>query len=138
MPGFSALIVNAWTASAIAKYSQPDQRNPNSNLLNLVRSTEAVEELTNGNPLPDCREQQSQIHNPPDACLCDEVQSQSGERHNVRVIAKDVQCMGCNGTCADGKTPEAARRIVHSLKHEQEVLRSGVSKGSERLELREL
>ena len=106
---------------------------PNSNLLNLVRSTEAVEEVNKWNLALDCCEvsNRSQIHNLLDVAFCEKCKASLASRHYVRVIAKDVQCMGCNGTCADVENTREllAGNLVHVWKHEQEALRSGVGSG---------
>ena len=106
---------------------------PNSNLLNLVRSTEAVKEVNKWNLALDCCKvsNRSQIHNLLDVAFCEKCKASLASRHYVRVIAKDVQCMGCNGTCADVENTREllAGNLVHVWKHEQEALRSGVGSG---------
>ena len=106
---------------------------PHGDLLDLVRGTETVEEVDEGNAALDGGQMGhgSQVHD-----LLGIVLAQHGEAgltagHDVGVIAKDVQGVGGNGTGGDMEHAgqQLAGDLVHIGDHQQQALRGGVGGG---------
>ena len=103
-------------------------------LLVLVRSTEAIEEVQEGNPALDCCQMgnRGQIHNFLHAALDQHCEAGLAACHNVAVITEDVQGLGSNGTCRNIEHAGQllSSDLVHVGDHQQQALRSGEGGGN--------
>ena len=104
---------------------------PDSNLLDLVRSTESVEEVDERNSAFDCCKvsNRSQIHDFLYAGLAEHCETGLTACHNVGLIAEDGQSVACQGT--SGNVEHAGEQLacdfVHVRDHQQKSLRCSVS-----------
>ena len=102
-------------------------------LLVLMRGTEAVEEVQEGNlALDGCQMgDRGQIHDFLHAALDQHCKTGLAACHDVAVITEDVQRLGSNGTC--GNIEHAGQLLssdlVHIGDHQQQALRSGEGGG---------
>ena len=103
-------------------------------LLVLVRSTEAIEEVQEGDLALDCCQMgnRGQIHDFLHAALDQHCEAGLAACHDVAVITEDVQGLGSNGTC---RNIEHAGQLlcsdlVHVGDHQQQALRSGEGGGN--------
>ena len=103
-------------------------------LLVLVRSTEAIEEVQEGNLALDCCQMgnRGQIHNFLHAALDQHCEAGLAACHNVAVITEDVQGLGSNGTCRNIEHAGQllSSDLVHVGDHQQQALRSGEGGGN--------
>ncbi len=102
-------------------------------LVDFVRSAEAIEEMQEGNSGFESRgmRDQRQVHG-----LLHGVGRQHGEaggaaEHHVRVVAKDREGVGGYGAGADveRRRRELSRDLVHVRDHQQQALRRRKSRG---------
>ena len=103
-------------------------------LLVLVRSTEAVEEVQEGDlALDGCQMgNRGQIHDFLHAALDQHCEAGLAACHNVAVITEDVQGLGSNGTCRNIEHAGQllSSDLVHIGDHQQQALRSGEGGGN--------
>ena len=103
-------------------------------LLVLVRSTETIEEVQEGDlALDGCQMSHGrQIHNFLHAALDQHCEAGLAACHNVAVITEDVQGLGSNGTCRNIEHAGQLLRsdLVHVGDHQQQALRSGEGGGN--------
>ncbi len=103
------------------------------NLLNFVRSTEAIEEVQECHALVDGSQMSNsaEIHNLLRRGRCQHGKTGVADCHNVGMVTEDGQCMSGKGTSGN---VEYARKhlacdLVHVRNHEQQTLRSRVCGG---------
>ena len=103
-------------------------------LLVLVRGTEAIEEVQEGNLALDGAQMcdRGQIHNFLHAALDQHCKAGLAASHNVAVITEDVQGLGSNGTCRNIEHAGQllSSDLVHVGDHQQQALRSGEGGGN--------
>ena len=103
-------------------------------LLVLVRSTEAVEEVQEGDlALDGCQMgNRGQVHDFLHAALDQHCEAGLAACHNVAVITEDVQGLGSNGTCRNIEHAGQllSSDLVHVGDHQQQALRSGEGGGN--------
>ena len=101
-------------------------------LLNLMRGTEAIEEVDERNASLDRDEMRhgSEIHDLLYARLCEHGNARLTCRHDILMIAEDVQRGRCDRTCADMEhsRQKFARDLIHIRNHEQESLRCRIGR----------
>ena len=106
---------------------------PDLNLLNLVRSAETVEEVDERNSAFDCCEMcdRRQVHDFLHGRLTEHSTAGLTTCVDVRVIAENAECVGCNGT--RGNIEHAREHLTCNLvevrDHEKQTLRCGVGRG---------
>ena len=106
---------------------------PDGDLLDLVRGTEAVEEVDEGNAAFDGSQvgNGAQVHNFLNVGLAQHGETGLTAGVNVGVITEDVQSLSGDGTC--GNMEHAGQQLtgdlVHIGDHQQQALRSGVGGG---------
>ena len=106
---------------------------PNGDLLNLVRGTEAVEEVHKRNSAFNCGKMSngSKVHDLLNIALTEHGKAGLAAGHDIRMIAEDAQRMACDGTGGDmehgGK--KLACHLVHVGYHKEQTLGSGVGGG---------
>ena len=103
-------------------------------LLVLMRSTEAIEEVQEGNLALDGAQMcdRGQIHDFLHAALDQHCKAGLTACHNVAVITKDVQGLSSNGTCRNIEHAGQllSSDLVHVGDHQQQALRSGEGGGN--------
>ena len=103
-------------------------------LLVLVRSTEAIEEVQEGNLALDCCQvgNRGQVHDFLHAALDQHCEAGLAACHDVAVITEDVQGLGSNGTCRNIEHAGQllSSDLVHVGDHQQQALRSGEGGGN--------
>ena len=106
---------------------------PYFDLLQLVRSAEAVEEVDERDAALDGCEVSDggKVHDLLNVGLCQHRKARLTAGHNVTVVTEDVQGVARNGTRADVEHAgqQLARDLVHVRDHQQQTLRSGVGRG---------
>ena len=106
---------------------------PDINFLDLVGSTESVEEVDERNPAFDRRQMcdRAQIHDLLRIGLSQHRKTGLTAGINVRMVAEDVQCMGRNRSRrnVEHAGQQLAGDLVHIRDHQQQALGSGVGGG---------
>ena len=106
---------------------------PDLNLLNLVRSAETVEEVDERNSALDCCEMcdRRQVHDFLHGRLTEHCTAGLTTCVDVRVIAENAECVGCNGT--RGNIEHAREHLTCNLvevrDHEKQTLRRRIGRG---------
>ena len=106
---------------------------PNGQLLDLVRGTETVEEVQEGNAAFDGSQMshRSQIHDFLGVGLSQHRKAGLTAGHDVFMVAEDVQSVGGQGTSSDVEDAgeQLACNFIHIGDHQQQALRCGVGGG---------
>jgi len=106
---------------------------PDSDLLDLVRGTEAIEEVDEGNTaFQSCQVCNStQVHNFLNVGLTQHSKTGLTASVNVGMVTEDVQRLGSYGTGRDMEHAgqQLAGDLIHIGDHQQQTLRSGISGG---------
>ena len=106
---------------------------PNGDLLDLVRGTEAVEEVYKRNSALDSGKMSngSKVHDLLNIALAEHCKAGLAAGHDIRMVAEDAERMACDGTGGDmehgGK--KLACHLVHVGYHKEQTLGSGVGGG---------
>ena len=106
---------------------------PNGQLLNLVRGTETVKEVQEGNAAFDGSQMshRSQIHDFLGVGFCQHSKAGLTAGHDVFMVAEDVQSVG--GQSTSGHVEDAGEQLacnfIHIGDHQQQTLRRGVGGG---------
>ena len=97
-----------------------------------MRGAEAVKEVDERNASLDGDEMRhgSEIHNLLHARLCEHGNARLACRHNILMIAEDVQRGRRNGACADMEhaRQKFTRDLIHIRNHEQKPLRCRIGR----------
>ena len=105
---------------------------PGGNLLDLVGSPKAVEEVDEGHATADGREvcDRREIHDLLDVALRQHGEAGLAAGHDVGVIAKDVEGLGRHRTCGhvEDTGKSLSGYLVHVGNHEQQPLRGRVGR----------
>ena len=106
---------------------------PYSDLLDLVRGAEAVEEVDERNAALDCCTvcNSGQVHNFLRVGLAQHSETGLATCHNVGMVAKDIQCVRSNGTCGyvEYARQQLACNLIHVRDHQQKTLRCSIGGG---------
>ena len=106
---------------------------PHGDLLHLMRSAEAVEEVEERNAALDGGKvgDGGKVHDLLHVALGEHGEAGLAAGHNVGVVAEDVQRVGRNGTGAhmENARQHFGRDFVHVRNHEEQALRSSVGRG---------
>ena len=106
---------------------------PNSDLLDLVGGTEAVEEVDEGDAALDGGQvsHRSQVHDLLHVALSQHSKASLAAGHNVGVVTEDVQRLSSNGTGGhvEHRGQQLAGDLIHVGDHQQQALRGGVGGG---------
>ena len=106
---------------------------PDLNLLNLVGGTETVEEVDKRNLALDCGEvrHRRQVHDFLYGRLTEHCTAGLSTCVDIRVIAEDAECVGCNRTCGDidDARKHFTRNLVEVRDHEKQTLRRRIGRG---------
>ncbi len=129
-----------WAEGAVAEFSEGFLVNQGSevflinnfDLLDLVRGTEAVEEVYEGNAALDGREvgYTGEIHHFLNGTFSKHCEAGLAYRHNVLMVAEDAQCVrgDCTGRYVEHTGEQLACDLVHIGDHQQQTLRCGVGR----------
>ena len=106
---------------------------PNGDLLNLVRGTEAVKEVEEGNSALNGGEVSygSKVHDLLHVALAEHCKAGLTAGHDVGVVAENTEGVGSESACGDVENTgqQLACYLVHIGDHEQQTLGSGVGGG---------
>ena len=106
---------------------------PDLNLLNLMGGTETVEEVDKRNLALDCGEvrHRRQVHDFLHGRLTEHCTAGLSTCVDIRVIAEDAECVGCNRTCGDidDARKHFTRNLVEVRDHEKQTLRRRIGRG---------
>ena len=106
---------------------------PGLNLLNLVGGTETVKEIDKRNSALDCGEvcHRRQVHDFLNGRLTEHCTTGLSTCVNVRVIAENAECVGCNRTRRDidDAREHLARDFIEVRNHQKKTLRRRIGRG---------
>ena len=106
---------------------------PDLNLLNLMGGTETVKEVNERNLTLDCGEMRHrrQVHDLLYGRLTEHCTAGLSTCVDVRVIAEDAECVGCNRTCGDidDARKHFTRNLIEVRDHEKQTLRRRIGRG---------